>query len=167
MHFRYAKREDTALIFQFIKELADYEHMLDDVIATEALLEEWIFDKHKAEVLFVLEDTVEVGFALFFHNFSTFVGRAGIYLEDLYVKPNYRGKGYGKALLQKLAQIAVERGCGRLEWVCLNWNQNSINFYCSLGAVAMNDWTVYRVAGDPLKKLAENAESNETCHCKL
>lgn len=129
--------------------------MSDEVIANEALLEEWVFDKQKAEVLFVLEDGKEVGFALFFHNFSTFLGRAGIYLEDLYVEPEYRGRGCGKALLKKLASIAVERGCGRLEWSCLDWNKPSIDFYISLGAKPMTDWTGYRVAGDTLKKLAE------------
>ena len=155
MNFRYATRKDTALILQFIKDLADYEKMLHEVIADEKTLESWIFDKQKAEVLFVLEEDKEVGFALFFHNFSTFLGRAGIYLEDLYVKPEYRGKGYGKALLKKLASLAVERGCGRLEWWCLDWNKPSIDFYHSLGAEPMSDWTVYRIAGDTLTKLAE------------
>ena len=155
MSFRQAERKDTALILQFIKELADYEKMLDEVVADEAILEEWIFDKQKAEVIFALEDEVEVGFALFFHNFSTFLGRAGIYLEDLFVRPEYRGKGYGKAILKKLASIAVERGCGRLEWLCLDWNKPSIDFYLSLGAEPMSDWTVYRIAGDTLKQLAE------------
>ena len=155
LQFRYAKEEDTALILQFIKELADYEKMLDEVVATEEILKEWIFAKNKAEVIFVLENDVEVGFALFFHNFSTFLGRSGVYLEDLYVQPAYRGKGYGKGLLKKLAQIAVERGCGRLEWWCLDWNRPSIDFYRSMGAEPMDDWTVYRVAGDTLQKLAE------------
>ena len=155
MQFRYAEEKDVPLILQFIKDLAEYEHMLDEVVATEELLTEWIFQKEKAEVIFVLEDGKEVGFALFFHNFSTFLGRAGIYLEDLYVKPEYRHKGYGKGLLKKLAQIAVERGCGRLEWWCLDWNQPSIDFYLSLGAEPMEDWTVYRIAGDTLQKLAE------------
>ena len=155
LQFRYAKEEDTALILQFIKELADYEKMLDEVVATEEILKEWIFAKKKAEVIFVLENDVEVGFALFFHNFSTFLGRSGVYLEDLYVQPAYRGKGYGKGLLKKLAQIAVERGCGRLEWWCLDWNRPSIDFYRSMGAEPMDDWTVYRVAGDTLQKLAE------------
>ena len=155
LQFRYAKEEDTALILQFIRELADYEKMLDEVVATEEILKEWIFAKNKAEVIFVLENDVEVGFALFFHNFSTFLGRSGVYLEDLYVKPAYRGKGYGKGLLKKLAQIAVERGCGRLEWWCLDWNRPSIDFYRSMGAEPMDDWTVYRVAGDTLQKLAE------------
>lgn len=155
MVFRNAEQKDIALILSFIKELAEYEKMSDDVVATEALLQEWIFEKKLTEVIFVMEEEKEVGFMLFFHNFSTFLGRGGIYLEDLYVKPEYRGKGYGKALLKRLAQIAVERKCGRVEWSCLNWNQPSIDFYLSLGAVPMSDWTVYRVTGDTLKRLAE------------
>ena len=155
LSFRNAERKDTSLILQFIKELAEYEKMIDQVVADESTLETWIFDKQKAEVIFALEDGKEVGFALFFHNFSTFLGRAGIYLEDLYVKPEYRGKGYGKAILKKLASIAVERGCGRLEWWCLDWNRPSIDFYLSLGAEPMSDWTVYRIAGDTLRKLAK------------
>jgi len=153
--FRNAERKDTLLILQFIKELADNEKMLNEVVADETTLETWIFDKQKAEVIFALEDGKEVGFALFFHNFSTFLGRAGIYLEDLYVKPECRRKGYGKAILKKLASIAVERGCGRLEWWCPDWNKPSIDFYLSLGAEAMSDWTVYRIAGDTLTQLAE------------
>ena len=152
--FRTAERNDVGLILQFIRELADYEKMLDEVVADEATLEEWLFDKQKAEVIVVLEDDEEVGFALCFHNFSSFLGRAGIYLEDLYVRPEHRGKGYGKALLRKLASIAVERGCGRLEWWCLDWNKPSIDFYLSLGAEPMSDWTVYRIAGDTLTQLA-------------
>ena len=153
--FRNAQRNDVGRILQFIRELADYEKMLSEVVADEATLEEWIFDKQKAEVIFALEGEKEVGFALYFHNFSTFLGRAGIYLEDLYVKPEYRGKGYGKAILKKLASIAVERGCGRLEWWCLDWNKPSIDFYRSLGAEPMDDWTVYRIAGETLTNLAE------------
>ena len=153
--FRNAERKDTLLILQFIKELADYEKMQNEVVADEATLETWIFDKQKAEVIFAVEDGKEVGFALFFHNFSTFLGRAGIYLEDLYVKPECRGKGHGKALLKKLASIAMERGCGRLEWWCLDWNKPSIDFYLSLGAEAMSDWTVYRIAGDTLTQFDE------------
>lgn len=153
--FRYAEEKDVELILYFIKELAEYEKMLDEVIATEDLLREWLFEKKKAEVIFVLEDNQEVGFALFFHNFSTFLGRAGIYLEDLYVKPEYRGKGYGKSLLKKLAKIAKERDCGRLEWWCLDWNKSSIDFYLSLGAKPMKDWTVYRISGSTLDNLAE------------
>jgi GNAT superfamily N-acetyltransferase len=153
--FRFAQEKDTALILYFIKELAKYEKMLDDVVATEEILKEWIFEKGKAEVIFALEDGKEVGFALFFHNFSTFLGRSGLYLEDLFVKPEFRGKGYGKALLKKLAQIAVERGCGRFEWSCLDWNKPSIDVYLSLGAQPMEDWTVYRLAGEALAKMAE------------
>ncbi len=154
--FREAVREDAPLILRFIKELAEYEKMENDVVADEKTLKTWIFDNKKAEVIFALEDGKEVGFALFFHNFSTFLGRAGIYLEDLYVKKECRGKGYGKALLKKLASIAVERGCGRLEWSCLDWNKPSIDFYLSMGAEQMSDWTVYRVAGDKLAELAKD-----------
>ena len=152
---RQAERKDCAVILSFIQALADYENMSDDVVADEALLEEWIFDKQKAEVIFAVADGKEVGFALFFHNFSTFLGRAGIYLEDLFVLPEYRGKGYGKALLKKLAAITVERGCGRLEWSCLDWNQPSIDFYLSLGAKPMDEWTLYRMTGETLRRFAE------------
>ena len=136
--------------------LAEYEKMSVEVVATEELLTEWIFDKNKAEVIFALDESgKEVGFALFFHNFSTFLGRAGIYLEDLFVLPEYRGKGYGKGLLKQLAKIAVERKCGRLDWWCLDWNQPSIDFYKSLGAVPMNEWTTFRITGETLTKMAE------------
>lgn len=155
MQFRNATRADVAKILEFIKELAEYEHMSDQVVADEALLEEWLFDKEKAEVIFAMEGDTEVGFALYFHNFSTFLGRAGVYLEDLFVKPAYRGKGYGKGLLSQLARIAVKRGCGRLEWSCLDWNKPSIDFYRAMGAVPMDEWTVYRVTGDTLTALAE------------
>ncbi len=153
--YRFANIEDTEKILFFIKALADYEKMSNDVVATQELLKEWIFEKKKAEVIFALEDGKEVGFALFFHNFSTFLGRAGLYLEDLFVLPEYRGKGYGKGLLKVLAGIAVERGCGRLEWQCLDWNKPSIDFYLSLGAVPMEDWTLYRLAGDTLKDFSK------------
>lgn len=155
MEIRFAKREDTAKILRFIRALAEYEKLSGEVVATEALLEEWIFDKGKAEVIFAVEDGKEVGFALFFHNFSTFLGRAGIYLEDLFVLPECRGRGYGTALLKKLAALAVERGCGRLEWSCLDWNSPSIGFYKALGAVPMEEWTVFRVAGETLHTLAK------------
>lgn len=155
MEIRYAERKDTAIILNFIKDLAVYESMLDQVVATEELLGEWLFDKKAAEVIFAMENGKEVGFALFFHNFSTFLGRAGIYLEDLFVLPEYRGKGYGKGLLRKLAQIALERGCGRLEWACLDWNKPSIDFYLSLGAQPMDEWTTYRLTGETLHKMAQ------------
>ena len=156
MEIRFAEKEDAALILDFIRELAIYENMLDDVVATPQLLEKWLFDEKKAEVIFAMEGEKEVGFALFFHNFSTFLGRAGIYLEDLYVCPAYRKRGYGKALLRRLAQIVQAEGCGRLEWWCLDWNQPSIDFYLSLNAKPMDGWTVYRLTGDTLKALAES-----------
>lgn len=152
--FRHAGKKDIPLILKFIRDLAEYEGLLNEVVADEKTLEEWIFNKEKAEVIFAMEDDIEVGFALFFHNFSTFLGRAGIYLEDLYVMPEHRGKGYGKALLSKLAQIAMERGCGRLEWWCLDTNTPSIDFYLSLNAEPMDEWTVYRIAGNTLAELA-------------
>ncbi len=155
MEFEFAKREDTSEILYLIKELAAYEKMSDEVVAKLDTLEYWLFDAKKAEVIFAVKDGVRVGFALFFHNFSTFLGRAGIYLEDLFVKEEYRGNGYGKALLKKLAEIAVERGCGRLEWWCLDWNKPSIEFYKHMGAVAMDEWTVYRVAGKALENLGK------------
>ena len=153
LSFRFAVREDTPLILSFIRALAAYEQMADQVIATEELLAEQLFDRGNAEVLFALEDGKEVGFALFFHNFSTFLGRAGLYLEDLYVLPEHRGRGYGKALLRQLARIARERGYGRMEWWCLDWNRPSIDFYRSLGAEPMRDWTVYRLSGATLEAL--------------
>ena len=152
---RQAEPGDEGKILRFIEGLAEYEHMENDVVATEELLREWIFEKQKAEVLFAIMDGKEVGFALFFHNFSTFLGRAGIYLEDLFVLPEHRGQGCGKALLKKLAQIAVERGCGRLEWSCLDWNQPSIDFYLSLSAKPMDEWTAYRLTGETLLNMAK------------
>lgn len=153
--FRFAQEADTPLILRFIRDLAEYEHMADQVVADEATLKEQLFDRRGAEVLFALEDGKEVGFALFFHNFSTFLGRAGLYLEDLYVLPEYRGKGYGKAIFRRLASIARQRGCGRMEWWCLDWNAPSIAFYRSLGARPMDEWTVYRLTGEDLERLAE------------
>ena len=155
MNYRFAEKKDAGLILSFIEGLAAYENMLGDVVATEELLTEWIFEKKKAEVIFALEGEKEVGFALFFHNFSTFLGRAGIYLEDLFVLPEYRGRGYGKGLLKALAKIAVERDCGRLEWCCLDWNKPSIDFYLSLGAKPLNEWTIYRLTGDTLADFAK------------
>lgn len=153
--FRYATKNDTKLILKFIKELAEYEKLLDQVVATEELIDEWMFEKQKIEVIFALKDNKEIGYALFFHNFSTFLGRGGIYVEDLYVSPEYRGMGYGKSLLKELSRIAVQRGCGRLEWVCLDWNKPSIDFYLSLGAKQMSEWTIYRVEGDTLENMAK------------
>ena len=154
--FRFAVEEDVELILRFIRQLAEYERMAGEVVATPALLREWIFERQKAEVLFAGCDGHEGGFALFFHNFSTFLGRAGIYLEDLFVLPEARGLGIGKGLMRELARITVARGCGRLEWSCLNWNTPSIQFYDALGAQAMSDWTVRRLTGDSLRALAES-----------
>lgn len=156
LSFRFATKSDTSKILFFIRELASYEKMSDEVVATEELLQEWIFKQKKAEVIFAVVDNNEIGFALFFYNFSTFLGRAGIYLEDLYIMPSYRGKGYGRAVLQQLAQIALNRGCGRLEWSCLDWNQPSIEFYLSLGAKPMDEWTVYRIAGENLQRFGQS-----------
>ena len=150
---RKAVREDAALILEFIRGIAKYEKMENEVEATVEMLEEQLFDKGRAEVIFAMEKDKEVGFALFFHNFSTFVGRAGLYLEDLYVYPEYRGKGYGKALFMELVNIASERRCGRMEWVCLNWNKPSIDFYRSMGAVSLDEWTTYRLTEDAIAKL--------------
>lgn len=155
MKFRNAIREDTPLILAFIKELAAYEKMSKDVVATEELLEQTLFDRKYAEVFFAMVDGKEVGFALFFHNFSTFVGKPGLYLEDLYVKPEFRGRGIGKSIFKRLAEIAIERDCGRMEWSCLDWNQPSIDFYLSLNATPMDDWTVYRLTDEALEKLAK------------
>ncbi len=152
---RFATRKDVPLILQFIKELADYEHLLDQVVATEAILEEYLFDKNKAEVIIGEYAQEPVGFALFFHNFSTFLGKSGIYIEDLYVKPEMRGKGLGRAILSHLAKLAKERNCGRLDWWVLNWNEPSIQFYKRIGAIPMDEWTVYRLQGEALNHLAD------------
>ena len=137
-----------------IKKIAEYEKLLDEVICDESTIYDSVFVKKEAEVIFACEDGVPVGFALFFHNFSTFMGKKGLYLEDLFVLPEFRGKGYGKGLLKKLAQIAKERDCGRLEWSCLDWNTPSIVFYLSLGAKKMDGWTTFRLSGETLDKFA-------------
>lgn len=161
-NIRKSTREDVPLILYFIKELAEYEKLLDTVIATEESLEDHIFNKERVEVIIAEEDNIPIGFALFFYNFSTFVGRSGLYLEDIYIKPEYRGKGYGKKIFKELAKIAVERNCGRMEWVCLNWNEPSIKFYKKLNAAPMDEWTIYRLSGDDLKKLgSEDFEIQE------
>ena len=154
VHVRAASEKEVPLILAFIKELAEYERLSHEVVATEESLREHLFgERPVAEVMIAEEGTDPAGFALFFHSFSTFLGRPGIYLEDLYVRPEFRGGGIGKQLLARLAHLAVKRGCGRLEWWVLDWNEPSIGFYKQLGAVAMDDWTVYRVSGDALRKL--------------
>ena len=153
--FRDATEDDVALILEFIRKLADYEHRLDEVIATEDELRKWIFEKKQAEVIFALEDGKEIGFALFFLSISTYISNVNLHLEDLFIDPEYRGKGYGKALLKKLAKIVVDRGYGRFEWTCLAWNKPSIDFYLSLGA-KQKDWNVFQLTGDELRDLAND-----------
>ena len=157
--FRFAQPEDCQLILTFIRGLAEYEHLADEVVATPQLLHEWIFEKKKAEVVFAEAEGKPVGFALFFHNFSTFLGRAGLYLEDLFVLPEERGKGYGEALLRHLARTALDWGCGRLEWACLDWNRPSIDFYTKkMRALPMEEWTTYRLTGETLEAAAREKE---------
>ncbi len=156
----FAQREDIPQILRLIRELAAYEGMEEQVVATETLLAQWLFEKKTAEVLMARWEGETIGFALFFHNFSTFLGRGGLYLEDLYIVPAWRGKGFGRKVLQRLAEIALQRGCGRLEWWCLDWNRPSIGFYRSLGAEAMEDWTVYRLCGEALTALAQGKPSH-------
>lgn len=152
---RLAEEADVKLILQFIKGLGEYEKLSHEVVATEQKLRKTLFKQKMAEVIIGEYGGEPVGFALFFHNYSTFLGQAGIYLEDLFIIPEMRGKGFGKTMLKHLAKLAVERDCGRLEWACLDWNEPSINFYKGLGAKALEDWTVYRVAGETLLKLAD------------
>jgi GNAT superfamily N-acetyltransferase len=152
-----ATERDVPVILQMIRDLAEYERMSDQVVATETGLRESLFSGQRdAEVLLAYADDKPAGFALFFHNFSTFVGRKGLYLEDLFVKPELRGAGIGKRLLVELARIAVERRCGRFEWSVLDWNEPAIGFYRKLGAVPMNEWTIFRVTGDALARLASS-----------
>jgi GNAT superfamily N-acetyltransferase len=150
-----ATERDIPLVLGFIRKLAEYEKLSDQVVATEDLLREGLFGARRvAEVVLAYLGTEPVGFALYFHNFSTFVGRAGIYLEDLFVEPAHRGKGVGKALLAHVASVAVERRCGRFEWAVLDWNTPAIDFYRSLGAVPLDDWTLFRLTGEALNRVA-------------
>ena len=155
IRIRPAREEDCPRILELIRELAVYEKMEEQVTADSETLRASVFDRKMAGIFVAQAGENVVGYALYCHNFSTFLGRAGIYLEDLFVQPEHRGKGYGKQILQKLAAIAVERKCGRLEWWCLDWNQPSIDFYLSLDAEPMSDWTVYRIAGGTLQNLAQ------------
>lgn len=155
---RPAVEADVAVILQFIRDLAKYEHLEHEVVANEGLLREGLFGSRPyAEVVLASLNGEPVGFALFFHNFSTFLAKPGIYLEDLYVRQKFRGQGCGEALLRHLARLAIERGCGRLEWSVLDWNVRAIDFYKSLGAVQMDQWTVHRVTGDALVKLGKES----------
>jgi GNAT superfamily N-acetyltransferase len=152
---RFAEERDTVLILEFIRGLAEYEHLLDTVRINETDIREYVFQKKLIEVVIGEYNGTPAGFALFFHNFSTFVGKPGIFIEDLFVKPEFRGKGLGKVFFSFLAKIALERNCGRMEWSCLNWNKPSIEFYQNQGAQAMDEWTVYRIGGNGIQKLAE------------
>ncbi len=154
---RPARPDEAGLVLEFIKKLAVYEKCADDVVADEVTIHHSLFVEHAAEVVFGEEDGVVVGFALFFHNFSTFVGRKGMYLEDLFILPEKRGLGYGKALLKYVADLAVERGCGRMEWICLDWNESALSVYRSIGAFPLSDWTVQRLDEQSLKRFAEAA----------
>jgi GNAT superfamily N-acetyltransferase len=157
MNIRTATEEDVPLILRFIRELAHYERLEHQVVASQESLRATLFGNPRfAEVLIGEQDGDAVGFALFFHNYSTFLGRPGVYLEDLYIRPELRGHGYGRALLARIAEIAIERNCGRVEWAVLNWNEPAIRFYRSLGALPMDQWSVYRITGDALEKLARN-----------
>jgi GNAT superfamily N-acetyltransferase len=157
-HIRNADESDVRLILEFIRDLARYERLEDRVVATEDSLRASLFGNPRfAEVLIAEEDERPVGFALFFHNYSTFVGGAGIYLEDIFVKPEARGRGYGRALLARLAAIATDRNCGRLDWAVLDWNEPSIAFYRSLGAISLDDWRIFRLTGDALGELARRS----------
>lgn len=160
LKLRLADENDVSLILEFIRELAHYEQLLSEVVATEEILKESLFERKMAEVLIGEYENKPVAFALFFHNFSTFLGRPGIYLEDLYVKPEMRGKGIGKIMLSFLAQLAIDRNCGRLEWWCLDWNEPSIQFYKKIGATPMDEWTVYRVHGEILERIANSFSSD-------
>jgi len=156
---RFATAADTSIILEMIRELAEYERLADEVVADEAGLHRSLFgERPHAEVLIAEVNGEPVGFALFFHNFSTFLGRPGIYLEDLFVRPSARDRGIGAALLARLARLAVERGCGRLEWSVLDWNEPAIGFYRKLGAVAMEEWTAFRLTGDALESLAARSD---------
>ena len=158
---RFAKRDDIPLILQFIRELADFEKLLDQVVADEETLEQSLFgDARGPEVLIAEEGANPVGFVLFFHNFSTFLGRKGIYIEDLYVRPECRGKGFGEKILNEICRIAEERNCGRVEWWVLDWNERAINFYKKIGAIPMDEWTVFRLTEPSLKRLASNTIVN-------
>ena len=155
LNIRPARPDEAGLVLDFIKRLAEYEKCSDDVVADEATIYHSLFVEHSAEVVFAEEYGAVIGFALFFHNFSTFVGRKGMYLEDLFVLPEKRGLGYGKALLKYVARIAVERNCGRMEWICLDWNESALSIYRSIGAAPLSDWTVQRLEEQALKEFAE------------
>ena len=160
---RTAKAEDVSIILELIRDLATYERAPEEVVATEQQLIDVLFGERRvAEVLLAFEEESPVGLAVYFYNFSTWLGRPGLYLEDLFVKPEKRGKGYGRALLVELAKIASDRGCGRMEWAVLDWNEPAINFYRALGATPMHEWTVFRLTREEIAKLADAADTAAT-----
>lgn len=152
--FKIAERNDSALILEYIRKLADYEKRLDEVIATESDIEKWVFDEKQAEVIFAKLNGEVIGFALYFLSFSTYIGNVNMHLEDLFIEVEHRGNGYGKALLKELAKIVLERGCGRLEWTCLSWNKSSIDFYIKIGA-EMKDWELFHFKGEALQNFVD------------
>ncbi len=153
---KHAEEKDLPHILSLIKEIADFENLSHEVTATEEILREQLFEKKHAEVILALLNKEIIGYALYFHNFSTFLGKAGLYLEDIYIKEKFRGRGFGKKLFRYLAALSIKRGCGRMEWCVLNWNRKAIDFYEAAGARAMSEWTTYRLSGDSLKKLQDN-----------
>lgn len=152
---REVTRKDTPLILNFIKELAVYEKMIYEVKATEEMIEDSIFNQNGAEVLIAEENNIPIGFALYFYNYSTFIGKRGLYVEDVYLKPEYRGKGYGKTIFKELAKIALDNDCGKMEWVCLDWNKSSIDFYSKMGAFPMDEWSTYRVTRNGIENIVK------------
>ena len=152
--FKIAERDESELILEYIKKLAEYEKRLDEVIATPEDIEKWVFDEKQVEVIFALLDDEVIGFALYFLSFSTYIGNVNMHLEDLFIEPEYRGKGYGKALLRELAKIVIDRGYGRFEWTCLSWNKPSIDFYLNIGA-EQKDWNVFHFKGEALEKFVK------------
>ena len=152
---RKAQPGDAGLVLYFIKKLAEYEKLLDQVEADEETLHQSLFVKKAAQVLIAEEDGTPIGYALYFYNFSTFTGRPGLYIEDVFILPEYRGKGYGTQIFRRLANIALEEGCARMEWICLDWNEPSLQFYRNMGAVPMEEWTVQRLSEDTLRKVAQ------------
>ena len=155
VRIRYAEKKDSTIILSFIKQLAIYERLETAAVATVKDIEQSLFEKKEAEVLLIEENEMPVGFALFFHNYSTFLGKSNIYLEDLYINENSRGNGYGKMLLQRLAAITLERGCERLDWACLDWNEKSIAFYKSVGAKPLSEWITFRLDKEALEKFGQ------------
>ncbi len=155
-NIRPARPDEAGVVLDFIRKLSVYEKCADDVVADEATIYKSLFIERSAEVVLAEEDGAAVGFALFFHNYSTFVGRKGMYLEDLFILPEKRGLGYGKALLKHVAKLAVERGCGRMEWICLDWNESALSIYRSIGANPLSDWTVQRLDETALKQFTES-----------